>query len=236
MIGNYTVLAVIPARGNSKGIPRKNLYPICGTPLLGYVCSSVKKSQYVDRVIVSTDNEDIAKYASSQGIDIPFMRPAELASDTAPTSSVIHHALSFYAEQGILYDIVVTLQPTQPLVQSWHIDEAIEQMYSHKKSVLGISRHDVHPILLRTMDKDTILSPILPHRSSTLRRQEMENIYCVNGMLYINKAQEVLENPMISLNDNTCGYEIDPIYYVDIDTLEDIDICIERIQKLNYTL
>ena len=128
------------------------------------------------------------------------------------------------------------MQPTQPLVQAWHIDEAIEQMHLSKKSVLGVSRHDVHPILLRTMHKNRTLFPILPHRSSTLRRQEMEDIYCVNGMLYINRAQEVLENPMISLNDNICGYEIDPMYYVDIDTLEDIDGWIERIEKLKHIL
>lgn len=236
MINNCRVLAVIPARGGSKGIPRKNLYPICGIPLIGYVCSAVKKSQYVDTVIVSTDSDEIAHYAYSQGVEVPFMRPQELASDTASTSSVIHHALTFYAQKGIYYDIVVTLQPTQPLIQSWHIDEALLQMYTLDASIVGVSPHDMHPILLRTMREDKSLQPVLPHRSSTLRRQEMESIYCVNGMIYINKGQEILDNPNISLNDNIYGYEISSLYYVDIDTLDDVTICIEKIKALNIVI
>ena len=106
------------------------------------------------------------------------------------------------------------------------------QFCAHKKSVLGISVHDKHPILLRTIEVDGTLLPVLPHRTSTLRRQEMEQIYYVNGMLYINDAREVLQNPMLSLNDNSCGYIIDPMYSIDIDTLEDVEKCVEKMRVL----
>lgn len=232
MINNASVLAVIPARGGSKGIPLKNLYPIHGRPLLGYVLDAVLQSLYVDTVVVSTDNDAIATYARSCGASVPFMRPEEFASDTAPTIDVIRHALTFYQEHIGTYDVIVTLQPTQPLVQSWHIDEALSLYMTHHNSVVGVSPHRVHPVLLRTMGEDNILFPILPTVSSTIRRQDMEEIYCVNGMVYINGAEEVMENPALSLNDNALGYCIEPIYYVDIDSMEDIALCEQRLQIL----
>lgn len=232
MIHNIKIIAVIPARGGSKGIPRKNLYTIDDLPLIGYVIQAVNNSRYIDTVLVSTDDKEIAEYVKEYKGITPFMRPKELASDTATTISVIHHALTFYETKKEHYELVITLQPTQPLVQSWHIDEAIERCIEYQESIVGVTKQRHHPILLRRMLKDSSLESILPHVSSTMRRQDMEPIYCVNGMVYVNYVEEIINNPHLSLNENKRGYEIEDIYYVDIDTLEDITIMKEKKSKI----
>src|SRR5262249_30378594 len=112
MIGRYTVLAVIPARGGSKGVPQKNIRTVGGRPLIAWTIEAAKGSRYLDRVVLSSDDRKIIDVAESYGCDIPFVRPAELATDEADSMSVVRHAIASFNEH---YDYLVLLQPTSPL-------------------------------------------------------------------------------------------------------------------------
>jgi CMP-N,N'-diacetyllegionaminic acid synthase len=131
------VLGVIPARGGSVGIPRKNLYPLHGQPLIAYAIDAAHKARLLNRVIVSTDDEEIAHMSRNLGADVPFMRPRELANSETPTVLVIEHALN--ALQPSQYDLVVTIQPTAPLRTADDIDNAIQLLSGDCDSVVSVA-------------------------------------------------------------------------------------------------
>jgi len=128
MIEGKRVIGIIPARGGSKGIPGKNIRPVAGKPLIVWSIESAKKSVFLDHVIVSTDNERIAEISEHAGAGVPFVRPAELATDTARSVDVLLHAADWFAERGQRYDIIVCLQPTSPLRTAMDIDNALRRM------------------------------------------------------------------------------------------------------------
>ena len=155
MYKNKKILAVIPARGGSKGVPRKNIIEIGGHPLIKYTIDCGKNSKYLDRVVISTEDLLIKKVAEENGGDVPFLRPKELAEDTSKTIDCIVHAVDTLKSMGEEYDYVMVLQNTVPLRKSWHIDEAIEMIVnSNERSLVSISEVDEHPILMRTLNED----------------------------------------------------------------------------------
>src|SRR5262245_13926725 len=124
------VLGLIPARGGSKGVPRKNIKPLAGKPLLNYTAEAALSSQKLTRVILSTEDEEIAEVGRACGIEVPFLRPAELAQDTTPTLPVVQHALQFLEAMGSHFDAVCLLQPTNPFRRTVDIDNCIELLES----------------------------------------------------------------------------------------------------------
>ena len=217
------ILAIIPARAGSKGIKDKNIIDLNGKPLIAYSIEAAKKSKYINRIVVSTDGEQIAKVAKEWGADVPFLRPDYLASDTAKTIDAVVHCIETLKEMGDEYDYVVLLQPTQPLRKAKHIDEAIEQLISSgEESLVSISKVKDHPILNRTLDNTGHVVNLL-NTSSTQRRQDFPDYYKVNGAIYINKLNENF-NLETSLNDNRLAYVMDEKYDVDIDELLDLKI------------
>jgi len=224
MINGQSVLAIIPARGGSKGIKKKNIYPLCGKPLIAYSILAGKESQYIDEVLISTDSSEIADVATQWGGDVPFMRPDYLAEDRTKTIDVIVHALEWLKGRGTNYDILVLLQPTQPLRTSADIDRALEIFDSscaESRSLVSVSEVRDHPILIRKMRGDGKLENLLTD-SSTIRRQDMQKYYRVNGCIYINDISEI--NKGTSFNDNNIPYVMPVERSVDID--EPIDLCI----------
>ena len=244
MIQNRTILAMIPARGGSKGIKDKNITPLAGKPLITYTIEAALKSRYIDRVVVSTDSEKIAKVARNAGADVPFLRPAELASDTAKSIDAVLHCIQVC--QG---DIFLLLQPTSPLRTAEDIDAAIETFIAHgEKGLCSVNEIGDHPILTRTMDGERNLQPLLHYETagdkgdgsechlgvqvtfgtvpfvtnSTVRRQDMPAFYHVNGAIYINRIDEI--NRDTSFNDNPVGYVMPRQRSVDIDTAEDLKL------------
>jgi CMP-N,N'-diacetyllegionaminic acid synthase len=132
-------LAVIPARGGSKGVPGKNLRPIGGKPLVAWSILAACESEMTTKVVVSTDDEEIAAVARDFGAEVPFMRPADLATDSAPTEPVIAHALDWYGAKGESFDLVTLLQPTSPFRRPGIVDAAIDQLLaSNADSLLGV--------------------------------------------------------------------------------------------------
>lgn len=218
MYGEKKVVALIPARGGSKGVKKKNIRNLAGKPLIAYTIEAALKSKYIDKVIVSTDSTEIAEIAKRCGADIPYIRPKELAEDTTTTLEVVLHAINKLEEVNTC-DSLILLQPTQPLRTEEDIDFAIEYYYSHgEKSLVSITEVEEHPILMRTFDKSNNMHRLLDV-SSTVRRQDMEKIYKVNGAIYINRISQITDKT--SFNDNEIGYIMERSHSVDIDDFSD---------------
>lgn len=223
MKNNKKIMAVIPARKGSKGIKDKNIKLLKGKPLIAYSIEAGLNSKYIDKVIVSTDGEEIANIAKTYGAEVPFLRPKNLSTDTAKTIDAIVHCIDELKKRGEIYDYIVLLQPTQPLRQSWHIDEAIELIFERNEDALvSVSEVRDNPILIRSIDENGYTKNLLKE-CSTRRRQDFDIYYRVNGAIYINKINEGF-NKSTSLNDNKLAYIMDSSYDVDIDDLNDFKI------------
>lgn len=231
MKNNKKILAIIPAREGSKGIKDKNIANLNGKPLISYSIKEGLKSKYIDKVVVTTDGEEIAKVAKENGAEVPFLRPKHLAEDTSKTIDCMIHCIDELKKQGEEYDYVVLLQPTQPLRQAWHIDEAIELIIKKdEEALVSVSKAKEHPILMRMIDENGHAINLL-EGSSTKRRQDFQDFYKVNGAIYINKINEDFNNET-SLNDNKLVYIMDEKYDVDIDELIDLEIAELTMKKL----
>lgn len=223
MYENKKILAVIPARAGSKGIPDKNIIDVIGRPLIDFSIREALNSKYIDRVIVSTDSEEIAEISRKCGAHIPFLRPKRLAEDHSKTIDVLIDLINRLSSMENNYDYLILLQPTQPLRKAFHIDEAIEIIINNNyKSLLSVSLVDDHPILIRTINNEGILENILS-TNSTVRRQDFPRYYKVNGAIYINKIDADL-NENTSLNDNLYPYIMDKKYDLDIDEPFDLEL------------
>lgn len=220
MFEKSRILALIPARGGSKGIKDKNIVDVAGKPLISYSIEAALHSKYVDDIVVTTDSEKIAEVAKKYGARVPFLRPAHLASDTAKTVDAVVHAIEELKKLGQSYDVLLLLQPTQPLRTSADIDGAIELFFeNNQKSLVSVSPVDDHPLLIRTISDEGKLVNLL-NSNSTCRRQDMPDYYCVNGCIYLNKINEIDKD--LSFNDNKVAYIMPKERAVDIDEYRDL--------------
>jgi CMP-N,N'-diacetyllegionaminic acid synthase len=220
MIEKNKIVALIPARGGSKGIKNKNIIDLCGKPLISYTIQAALESKYIDKVIVSTDSQEIADVAIKYGAEVPFLRPGELASDTSKTIDAVMHAVGELEKRKEQYDILILLQATQPLRTADDIDSAIELFIKNKgQSLVSVSPVEDNPILIRTIDNLGRMNSILPMKS-TCRRQDMPLYYRVNGCIYINLISELDLNT--SFNDNKIPYIMPKERSVDIDEIKDL--------------
>lgn len=219
MIDGKRVIAIIPARGGSKGIKNKNIIKICGKPLIQYSIDAARECLYIDKVLVSTDSPQISEIAQMCGADVPFLRPGILSGDYAKTIDVLLHAIDFLKTEGKQFDILVLLQPTSPLRKGSDIQEALE-MYMEKgeKGVVSVSEVGISPVLLRTFENGQMLHVV--QSESTVRRQDMKKCYAVNGAIYINKISELTVNT--SLNDNPIGWILERQRAIDVDEKNDL--------------
>lgn len=223
MYRDKKILAIIPARGGSKGIPKKNIIDILGKPLLFYSIKSAKESKYIDKIVVSTDDIEIANVTKSLGVDVPFLRPKELAGDKSKSIDAVIHVIQTLKDNKEFYDYVLLLQNTSPLRQSWHIDEAIELlMNSDERSLVSVSEVTENPVLMRTLNKKLEGKSLLD-LTSDMRRQDFPTIYIVNGAIYIQKNDCEL-NKNTNLNGGKLSYVMERKYSVDIDEYLDIEI------------
>ncbi len=229
MIDNKKVLAIIPARGGSKGIKDKNIYPLCGKPLIAYSIEAAKHSEYIDEILVSTDSEKIANVAKEYGASVPFLRPKELASDTSKSIDAIVHAIDTLKNSNQFFDILVLLQPTSPLRSAEDVDGALEEFSKNDyKSLVSISEVNDNPILIRTIDENEKLKRLL-NADSSVRRQDMKKYYRVNGSIYINLISEI--DVSTSFNDNIIPYIVPQERAVDIDEMKDLAVAEYYITK-----
>ncbi len=188
------VVAVITARGGSKGIPYKNLAPVGGLPLVAWTVEAARASRLLDRVIVSTDDPAIADVCRAYGAEVPFMRPAEFARDDSPHIDVITHALAWLAaDEGRTPDYVLTLQPTSPLRTADDIDAAI--LLARERTcdaVVGVTPMRHHPHFALRVGPGGTLYPCAGDRVREARRQDLPPVFVPNGAIYLNRSHALL--------------------------------------------
>lgn len=196
MIDGLRVLALVPARAGSKGLPGKNIRPLLGKPLLAWPIEAARASRYVDRVVISTDSAEFAALAQAAGADVPFLRPAEHASDTAPSIAFIEHALDTLAAAGDRYDLLVLLEPTSPLTEAVDIDAALEALVAARpraESIVGVTALvSTHPAFAVRLDAQGLMQPHAAASFGLLpRRQDTEPLYSLDGSLYISTVEAI---------------------------------------------
>ncbi len=215
-------IAIIPARGGSKGIPGKNIKMICGKPLIAWTIEAAINSSCIDYVMVSTDDDVIANVAKEYGADVPFLRPSSLASDESKTIDCVVDAISKLEKEKKYFDTLILLQPTSPLRTGGDIKAALGIFEANDgKGVVSVNEARSNPALIRRIGNDGDLERLL-NEDSTVRRQDMKKYYEVNGAVYINKIKDV--NDELSFNDNTVPYVMPIDRSVDIDTIMDFYI------------
>lgn len=221
-------LGLIPARGGSKSIPLKNIKPLLGKPLIAYTIEEALKSKYLERIVVSTDDVQIAEVSKEYGADVPFIRPAELATDTSPTLPVIQHALKYLESEGYRPNFVVLLQPTSPLREVKHIDEAIEKILNtNADSVTTLTEAEIHPYWMCKLDGDRVY-PFIETGEQSLRRQDLPSVYRLNGAVIVVKREAIDKKWQ---EQDIRAILMEPIYSIDIDTPLDFYIA-EKLMEL----
>lgn len=217
------ILGLIPARGGSKGIPRKNIRLLANKPLLQYTAEAALGARRLSRVVLSTEDEEIARVGLRCGLDVPFLRPAELAQDETPTLPVVQHALTWFAKQGEEFDAVCLLQPTCPLRSAALIDACIEKFQSTQAdtlvSVLPVP-YKYNPHWVYFQDEQDMLHLSTGEKSPISSRQMLPQAYHREGSVYITRCTVILEQNSL-YGAYAIGYEIDPLQSVNIDKIED---------------
>lgn len=229
-----TVLGIITARGGSKSIPHKNIREICGHPLIAYTIKAAKKSRKLDRCIVSTESKEIAAIARSQGADVPFLRPKNLATDEARTLAVVQHAIRWLREhEGTTYDYVMILQPTSPLRTAADIDACIDlAMKRNADSVFSMKKiPDCAPQKLKTI-KDGRIKPLFTEEGKASRpRHEGLDIYKRNCAVYLTRTALIVQGDMFGKR--SFAYVMPEERSLDINEPVDLELATFWMQKLH---
>ena len=223
-----SLLALIPARGGSKGIVRKNIKMLLGKPLINWTIDVAKQAKCIDRIVVSTDDSEISKISKKCGAEVPFLRPAELATDEAPGIAPVLHAL----EQMPGFDWLLLLQPTSPLRIVSDIEGIFKFCKDHNaSSAVSVSEVNKHPYWMYHRDETFHLSPLISNRPEITRRQNLPSVYSLNGAMYLAKVKWILEHRSF-IGSETLGFVMPPDRSIDLDTLFDWNI-VEQILKMN---
>lgn len=220
MIDGKSILAVIAARGGSKGLPRKNVLDVGGKPMVAWSVEAAKQSRYIDRLVLSSDDDEIIAVARDHGCEVPFGRPPELAED----DSSIYHAL-FHATDNLdqVYDYIVLLQATSPLRVAADIDGCIEQCINNNApACVSIVSPAKSPYWSFRLDDEDCLEPLLPPPASTNRRQTLPPAYAVNGAVYVARIDWLREHGNFIVDGETRGYVMPDDRSLDVDTALDL--------------
>jgi CMP-N,N'-diacetyllegionaminic acid synthase len=213
------IIGLITARGGSKGVPRKNVKLLAGKPLIAWTIQAALQSQRLSRVIVSTDNTEIAQISKQWGAEVPFMRPPELAQDDTPHILVVEHVIQWLQKHDNTQpDYIMLLQPTSPLRSTEDIGATIQMAEAcHAVAVVSVSAMDSHPYLAKQILEDGTLADFVASDISYLRRQDLPPAYALNGAIYLNRCESLLRDRTF-LPPGTCGYIMPPERSLDIDT------------------
>jgi N-acylneuraminate cytidylyltransferase len=214
MIDSLSVLALVTARGGSTGLPRKNLREVGGKTLLVRAVEAGQRAATVDRVVLSSDDPEIIQAAILAGCDVPFVRPAELASDEARSIDVVRHALETLTEG---YDLVVLLQPTSPLRSAEDVEAALELCVRRgAPACVSVCPADKPPFWMHGLDEQLRLRPILPGYRPASRRQDLPQAFAVNGAVYVARTDWIMAQDGF-IGPETLGYVMPRERSVDID-------------------
>ncbi|MCF6129921.1 acylneuraminate cytidylyltransferase family protein [Flavobacterium sp. AS60] len=228
------ILGLIPARGGSKGIPKKNIKLLGKMPLIEYTLHSAKDSKLLTEIVVSTDDEEIAIAAEITGFKPPFIRPAEFSQDTSTSLEVVQHAVAFFESQHIFFDAVCLLQPTTPFREKGSVDIAIQKFIDTNAdcliSVLQIP-HEFNPHWAFEESENGLLKIATGEEQIISRRQDLPKAFHRDGSIYITKTS-VIKNG--SLYGKSIAYlESNPQYHVNIDTMKDWETAERLLTQIN---
>lgn len=221
------LLALIPARGGSKGLPGKALAPLGGLPLIAHSIELARRCPEIERVVVSTDSPEIAAAARAAGAEVPFLRPSELAGDETPMWAVVRHALAELEAADAEYDAVLLLQPTSParLPEDVHAAVALLAGRPDLDGVVGVTEAHPNPIWAAMVEQDGLLRPLLAEATSYVRRQDVPAVVNVNGVLFLWRAEFVRRHEHDpSASARIAGIEIPALRAIDIDSVEDLEL------------
>lgn len=228
MIDGKTVLAIIPARGGSKGVPRKNIREVAGKPLIAWTIEEAKKSKYIDRLILSSDDAEIIAVAKAWGCEVPFVRPAELAQDETPGIDPVLHALDM--QPG--YDWVVLLQTTSPLRSVADIDGCIETCAANRAhACVTVAEAEQSPYWMYTLGSGGAMQPLIAKGKDFARRQDLPAVYALNGAVYVAQCDWLRQHKTF-VSGETLGYVMPRERSLDIDTELDLQILNIRYQEV----
>ena len=224
MVEEKKLLAIIPARANSKRLPGKNLAELGGKPLIAWTIEAALNSKHVDRVVVSTDSEEIAQISVEWGAEVPFMRPANLATDDATSSSVIQHVINKINARSIHYDDFVLLQPTSPFRTANHIDQAVSLFKTKKPdSVISVTPVEHSVDWIGVLDEGLIMKEFVCLDQNTNKDRENVNHFRINGAIYISRVYIEKDKRRPSIWGKYCvGYRMPWRASIDIDTRSDL--------------
>lgn len=223
MLAPVSILALIPARGASKGLPRKNIKPLAGKPMIVWTIEAALRSKVAARVVVSTEDDEIARVAQDAGAEVPFRRPAALATDTADSFSVAEHALKALAAAGYRPQFLLLLQPTSPLRTAADIRRAARLRESRDAdAVVSVAESPVSPQWLQTIDAKGVLHPWAGGKGPS-RRQDAPRTYCPNGALYLVRTKTLLRAKDFS-PPGALACVMPPERSVDVDTAHDFAV------------
>lgn len=237
---NKRILGIITARGGSKGIPGKNVKPLLGKPLIFYTIDAAQQSGVFDRIILSTDDKEIADAANTYGCETPFMRPQELAQDSTQHMPVIQHAVTWLKEnEGYEPEYVMILQPTSPLRQPFHIQEAAALMeQTSADSVLSVAlipeQYSIHKAMVKNENGFLTLYGGEPVWKRTARRQDLAPSYWSIGSIYLFKTELLFDADHPNFyGEKVAPYIVDKKYLVDINEPEDWEAAEQAMRRLN---
>jgi CMP-N-acetylneuraminic acid synthetase len=222
------ILAIIPARGGSKGIPKKNIIDVLGKPLIAYTIEpalTALQQGFIQELIVSTDSDEIAEVAKSLGANVPFIRPADLAADQSKSIDLIQHAIQYYAAQNRTFDAVLLLQPTSPLRTTLDIQKAIE-LFKHQAAdslISGYKEEYINDLVLYHLASDGVTTiPLNKQHNQGVRRQDHGHVYVRNGCIYLSKVA-LIQNGLI-IGDQPLMYVMDKKQSINIDNMDDLEL------------
>ncbi|WP_328753176.1 acylneuraminate cytidylyltransferase family protein [Geomesophilobacter sediminis] len=224
------MLAVIPARGGSKGVPRKNIRAVAGKPLIAWTIEEAKRSRFIDRLVLSSEDPEIIAVAREWGCEVPFVRPSELSRDDTPGIAPVLHAIE--ALPG--YDYVVLLQPTSPLRTAADIDACITLCVTGKSSTcVSVTEPDKSPYWMFTRDQEERLCPLMDNVELKARRQDLPTVFALNGAVYVGDCAALVRQRSFIVSD-TVSYVMNRRSSIDIDS--EMDLLISELFLLNPAL
>ena len=216
------ILAVIPARGGSKGIPKKNILPVGGKPLIAWTIEAALASKAITKSVVSSDDDEILQVAKRYGAEL-LKRPAALASDEAGSEGLLLHALDLEQEQGNSYDVVLLLQPTSPLRDANDIDKAAAQLRnSQAKALISVYTPEHTPYKAFKLNSEGKLEGLVDNKTPFMRRQDLPQTFMPNGAIYLVEVTHFQEKESFFCEESTIAYEMSKEKSLDIDTIEDL--------------
>lgn len=224
------ILVIIPARGGSKGIPHKNIKPLAGKPLIHYTIDVARQIVANEDICVSTDDPEIIQCVEDYGVKVPFVRPSELATDTAGTYEVLLHALKYYEQQGKTYDVVILLQNTSPFRTPKQVKEALALYNSNLDMVVSVKECSANPYYCVFEENEYGYLNICKGDGSITRRQDAPKVYEYNGAIYVINPKSLKEMPLYKFT-KRIKYVMDEKSSLDLDTMNDWHMAELQISK-----